>query len=46
VNRVKVEDVAALGAVEFAVVSDAFKITSENGRIADELGNSFTTGRS
>jgi len=46
VNRVKVEDVAALGADDSAVVSDAFKTTSENGRIADELGDSFTTGRS
>ena len=41
-----VVDVATLGAVEFAVASDAFRVTSEKGSICDELGNPFIMGRS
>ena len=44
-NLVYVVDVATLGAVEFAVASDAFRVTSEKGSICDELGKPLTTGR-
>ena len=45
-NLVYVVDVATLGAVEFAVASAAFRVTSEKGSICDELGKPFMIGLS